>query len=293
VALKATGSRPPVFCLPQASGSTYTYLALARQVDAQWPVLAFQAPGLDDDDAPLETIGDLATRYLTAMLDRQPAGPYHLVGYSAGALIAFEIARHLAEAGQAIALLALIDPPVPAPAPPPAPAELVQLFADQLAATVGVPEITLGPIAEAASDGDWDTEVLAPMLAVLQRDGLVPAGLGLPFLRRRLAVFSATARAMAAYEPASRFSGRMTLIRAAGSPDSRPFWREWAASLDDVVIPGDHFTIWHQPNVATLTSVLRQRLDRVTGLSGMGEARGGPGLPGADRRAPSAPGAKT
>jgi len=117
---------------------------------------------------------------------------------------------------------------------------------------------------DATTDGDGlDPDALARLLVGLQQRGLVPAGLGTAFLRRRLAVYSANARALAAYHPPAPFAGRITLIRAAQSPesaDSRMFWEQWAAGLDDVVVPGDHFTIWHEPNVATLASALRQHL---------------------------------
>jgi amino acid adenylation domain-containing protein len=263
VPLKATGSRSPLFCLPQASGSAYSYLALARRVDAEQPVLAFEPPGLADDTAaPLESIDDLAVHYLAEVAERQPGGPYHLAGYSMGALVAFEMARRLADAGHKVAMLALIDPPTPPLTPAPSPAQLVSLFAEDLAFAAGVPEIPLGSITgRVQPDGSLDADSLAELLTVLQQAGLLPDGLSPEFLRRRLAVYAASARAMAAYQPAAPSSGRITLIRAERSPDTRAYWRAWAAGLDDAVVPGNHFTIWHEPNVATLASVLRRRLE--------------------------------
>jgi thioesterase domain-containing protein len=66
---------------------------------------------------------------------------------------------------------------------------------------------------------------------------------------------------MAAYQPAAPSSGRIALIRAEQSPDTRAYWQAWAAGLDDAVVPGNHFTIWHEPNVAALASVLRRLLE--------------------------------
>jgi amino acid adenylation domain-containing protein len=276
VPLKATGSRPPLFCLPQVSGSPYTYLAITRRIGAEQPVLAFEAPGLEDDTVPLDTVEGLAAHYLTALLDHRPQGPYQLVGYSMGALVAFDMALRLTKDGHSVAL-ALIDPSIPGPAAAIPPSQILQSFTDNLAAMAGAPAPSLAETAgtaqtasasseattygEATTDGDGlDPDALARLLVDLRQRGLVPAGLSAAFLRRRLAVYSANARALAAYQPPSPFDGRITLIRAAQSPDSGTFWAHWAVGLDDVVVPGDHFTIWHEPNVATLAGALRQHL---------------------------------
>jgi pristinamycin I synthase-3/4 len=53
-----------------------------------------------------------------------PHGPYHLLGWSAGGLIAHEIAVRLQAAGEQVGLLAVLDgyPLAGLPAPPPVPA---------------------------------------------------------------------------------------------------------------------------------------------------------------------------
>ncbi|MEI9992983.1 MAG: thioesterase domain-containing protein [Rhizomicrobium sp.] len=51
--------------------------------------------------------------YLAALRAAQPSGPYRLAGYSAGCVIAFEIAARLEEAGEAVESLVLIDPVAP------------------------------------------------------------------------------------------------------------------------------------------------------------------------------------
>jgi thioesterase domain-containing protein len=51
----------------------------------------------------------VASNYLKQIRDVQPFGPYHLAGHSSGGVIVFEVACQLAEQGEAVALLALLD----------------------------------------------------------------------------------------------------------------------------------------------------------------------------------------
>jgi pimeloyl-ACP methyl ester carboxylesterase len=52
---------------------------------------------------------DLAADYVAAVREIQPQGPYQLGGWSAGGLIALEMAQQLRDQGQQIELLALLD----------------------------------------------------------------------------------------------------------------------------------------------------------------------------------------
>ncbi len=53
----------------------------------------------------------MARERLPLILQRQPSGPYRIGGYCNGALVAFEAARLLIEAGHSVEIVALIDPP--------------------------------------------------------------------------------------------------------------------------------------------------------------------------------------
>src|SRR5207248_1548705 len=52
--------------------------------------------------------------YVEAIRSVQTEGPYYLGGYSAGGLIAFEMARQLHASGSEIALVAIVDGNAPA-----------------------------------------------------------------------------------------------------------------------------------------------------------------------------------
>jgi thioesterase domain-containing protein len=54
-------------------------------------------------------VATMAERSCLAIRQLQPRGPYHLVGYSFGGLIALEVARLLRESGEEVAFLGMID----------------------------------------------------------------------------------------------------------------------------------------------------------------------------------------
>jgi thioesterase domain-containing protein len=58
----------------------------------------------------------VAARHVTALRSVQAHGPYHLAGHSFGGLVAFEIAHQLCDAGERVALLAILDSFAPDPA---------------------------------------------------------------------------------------------------------------------------------------------------------------------------------
>ncbi|MFI0263704.1 alpha/beta fold hydrolase [Streptomyces sp. NPDC017056] len=55
------------------------------------------------------TVADMAADYLEQIRTVQPAGPYHLLGWSFGGAVAHAMATRLQEQGEQVALLALLD----------------------------------------------------------------------------------------------------------------------------------------------------------------------------------------
>lgn len=112
VPLKPEGQRPPLFAVPGHNGDVFCYVALARHMSADQPLLGVQPPGLDGRK-PLQTVYALAAYAVDQIRQFRPQGPYLLAGYCAGGTVAFEIATQLAEQGQEVALLALFGSPFP------------------------------------------------------------------------------------------------------------------------------------------------------------------------------------
>src|SRR5690606_19625686 len=68
-----------------------------------------QSPALSEPDYLPRSLEEMAARCLAEIRSVQPFGPYHLVGWSLGGLLAHAVAVALQEAGEEVAVLALLD----------------------------------------------------------------------------------------------------------------------------------------------------------------------------------------
>ncbi|MGH8547084.1 MAG: type I polyketide synthase, partial [Methylococcales bacterium] len=101
----------PIFLVHPIDGHVLIFRDLARALDSERPVYAFQAPGLVGETDPLLCIEAMATHYIDALRTLQAQGPYLLGGTSFGGVVAFEMAQQLRARGQRLDLLFLIDAP--------------------------------------------------------------------------------------------------------------------------------------------------------------------------------------
>ncbi|MFD0279799.1 amino acid adenylation domain-containing protein, partial [Kitasatospora sp. NPDC127111] len=108
--LRTGGDRHPLFCVHGAGGLSWPYSSLLKHIGAEYPVYGLQARGLDGTDERIaRSVEEMAADYVEQIRSVQPAGPYHLVGWSFGGIVAHEVAVRLAEAGERVALLANLD----------------------------------------------------------------------------------------------------------------------------------------------------------------------------------------
>ncbi len=109
VPIRLGGGERPIFWVPPAAGSPLPYLELARRLPPELPSWGLQAPGLADDEPPLTHTPALAARFVAAIKELEPRGPYRLAGWSFGAVLTWQMARELAAQGDEVELLALLD----------------------------------------------------------------------------------------------------------------------------------------------------------------------------------------
>jgi amino acid adenylation domain-containing protein len=109
VLIQPGGLQPPLFCIHPIGGNILEYYALANYLDREQPIYGLQSQGLDGKQQPFRRVEEMASHYLSEIRTVQPHGPYFLLGYSFGGLVAFEMARQLAAAGEKTQMLALID----------------------------------------------------------------------------------------------------------------------------------------------------------------------------------------
>lgn len=107
--LRPEGTRKPLFCLHPSMGLSWSYAALVPYLPADLPVYGVQARGLAGPEELPHSIEEMAADYADEIRTVQPQGPYHLLGWSFGGMIAQAIACRLEELGEEVALLALLD----------------------------------------------------------------------------------------------------------------------------------------------------------------------------------------
>ena len=107
VAIRKGGRRRPLVFLHEPSGEVLSYGRLARHIDDEVGLYGIRA----DRDAVTAGVSYEALGASYAQIIRQalPSGPYRLAGWSAGGVLAYEVARQLARSGDSVEFVGLID----------------------------------------------------------------------------------------------------------------------------------------------------------------------------------------
>ncbi|HEY9345887.1 MAG TPA: amino acid adenylation domain-containing protein, partial [Inquilinus sp.] len=107
--LRLRGTRPPLFCIHPGGGLAWPYAGLLRHLPADQPVYGLQSRDLNDPTHHSADIDAMAADYLDQIRTVQAKGPYHLLGWSLGGLLAHAIATKLQDQHEMVALLAILD----------------------------------------------------------------------------------------------------------------------------------------------------------------------------------------
>ncbi|WP_435592527.1 amino acid adenylation domain-containing protein [Nocardia sp. bgisy118] len=107
--IRPGGDAPALFCIHPSSGMSWTYLGLAEALAPGRPIYGLQAPDLSGREPSVRSIEEFADRYVREIRAVQPEGPYHLLGWSFGGLIAHAMATRLEQEGASVGVLALLD----------------------------------------------------------------------------------------------------------------------------------------------------------------------------------------
>lgn len=251
-------ARPPFFCVHAIGGAVLSYRDLALALGGEQPFYGIQAPGLAGGEA-IDDIPAMAARYAAAVEAAAPHGPYLLGGWSFGGVVAFEMARQMRRRGRPVALVALLDSWPPALVPLPVREDdVVRLYLYDQAGLQGLDASWLAaepPGMDEAAALDW-------LLARAHENGLLKASLRPEQIRPLLDVYSANARASAAYRPQPG-GGPLTLFRPGHSPEPT---NGWSALADEPVevyeMAADHYSMLAPPAVAGLADLLRSCIER-------------------------------
>jgi thioesterase domain-containing protein len=258
VTFRSAGTMPPLFCICSSGGDVSDFRDLAQILPVDQPVYGFGVPPSESRGDGFPSVQQLAAIYVAKLRSLQPHGPYQLCGHSFGGVVAYEMAALLAKAGEPIGLVALIDTLHPAFRRNMSTAERLRFrsawFTNRIAKYLG--NLRRGRIDRVT--GDALHFILSrckhalPKIAhrVFGRSG---GPLPVAINTDEMVLLSAWHR----YQP-NTYGGRVVLLKAADRApeydrDRTLGWAQYASGGIDVhVVPGNHLSIMHLPDLLTL-----------------------------------------
>jgi nonribosomal peptide synthetase DhbF len=234
--IRPTGSKRPLFCIHDAGGFSWPYSKLIRHIPSEHPIYGLQARNLTQRARRPRSIDEIAEDYIGIIRKIQPSGPYNLLGWSFGGLVAHAIATQFQEAGEKVAMLALLD---------------------------SYPMNQQGALA--SLDDDNENLAINPimnLLDVLRREGL--STLKEHHYEAIMDTFKNNTRLARTFEP-RRFDGAMTLFVATVS-EAKPPIESWRPHISGEVrvhpIDCAHDNMMDPGPAARIGTVLAGELDK-------------------------------
>ena len=256
-----TGKPPFVLVDGDFWGGGFYARKLAAELGPDYPFYNFHAHGCYTDKVP-SSIEAMAAEYRQLLAAAGVRGPFRLGGHCNGAVIAWELARQLMEAGERVELVAMI--------------EAITLNARPSMRAIA--RALSKPVRGSAMGFLWQAWRAEQFFE--RKVASIANGDDVALLTRRLSVLDPAAaarsveyrRAMASYVPPKLDVGVLYLL-ARSHATSRVFsaepWRRLTPRLEVAIVPGEHLTCI-TTHVDTLAQRLRQglvALDDGDGLS--------------------------
>lgn len=265
VPIKPTGSKTPVYFIHGDGLNVLNFSSLAAAMDKDQPVYGIQAIGLDGIDEPLDDLEKIASEYLKEVLEQNPNGPYNLAGYSFGGYVGIEMRKQLLAMGRKVNVLAVFDTN----------SENVDYikgvkrnFSKKVVRQVPkfffiAKTFAQQPKATLQYQGAYFTKKLKGLTS---KAGITKKPVLTPYFANlnRIAEKHFIAFKNYNFQP---FDDVLHLFKAKKRmyfvDDFKSLgWQKWAKKGVKVYeVPGDHKTIFEQPNVAALAEKLQQVLD--------------------------------
>jgi thioesterase domain-containing protein len=98
-----------LFFIHDGSGEVEGYVEFCQNLTCNFNCWGIRARGIIETGPQNVTIGGIAENYILKIKQVQSHGPYNIAGWSMGGTIAFEIARQMELANEAIGFIALMD----------------------------------------------------------------------------------------------------------------------------------------------------------------------------------------
>ena len=258
-------SSPPIFCIHPSGGDVAAYAALARELGPSHQVVAVQSRVWARGEVEHATLDEMADSYVEAIRRHRGTGPYRLLGWSMGGVLAHAIAARMEAAGDDVELVALWDAHL-------TDQNEARTRADPLAALA----VAFGSVLPLAIERHADElRAFLPVLAAapmdervahaarwLQERDLLPADLHLDDVRKRVELSLMHDGLLDRHRPrAVRAPLHVWWASASmqgGAPPSD--WSRLGGATTVHVVDGDHFSLVRGPTLAALARALDELL---------------------------------
>ena len=271
VPLRPDGEKRPLFLVHDVSGEVTYGLPLSRHIDDTIPV--YGLPGSSLAETPPRTVHAQAQRLVRMIRAVQPAGPYHIAGWSLGGILAYEAATQLLGEDETVAFLGLMDTAIGAGKNRDLPEEDCAAFL-AMARDAGMDHELLAELENLSGGADFGM-----LLKKLQEERFIPKLLNEAEIRRYLLRVRAYYAASRDYYPQPiptpvHYFRAMDASNGCENPLSG-----WAMVLPEkririVPVPGNHQTMMALPHIETLGRSLSDAI-REAGTSQITSSRNG------------------
>jgi thioesterase domain-containing protein len=249
-----SGVAERVLYLPHAIGGTVGFFRpVARRLADVRSVVGLVCHGISPGNEADRTIGEMAQRYVEAIVAHRPEGPYELVGYSMGGFTAVEVAHRLRATGREVDLVGLLDVPPPGGRMPRV------TTADAL----GLVSRAIGFDPPFVGDPGRSRELLfGDFLAEAVERAILRPEFRTEDLARMVDIYEVNARAMYDYRPAP-YPGDLHCLFTSAERAERfgAGWREYAHGTVHVdQFDADHFALMHEQHAEQVAGTIRSWL---------------------------------
>ncbi|MGZ4113054.1 MAG: thioesterase domain-containing protein, partial [Tumebacillaceae bacterium] len=256
--------KPPLFLVHPGWGGVLCYATLASLLGEQETVYGVQAVGYETDEPALNSIHEMAERYVEDIMRVAPNGPYRLGGWSMGGLIAVEMARRLEQRGAQVEFVTLIDTPFlgdveeELPFDPEDAQAVLRSFA-----SIQLPDVDPCELEGVTGEVAYEYLLQAGKVA-----NVYPPGATVEHVKRDLKIYLAHGTATSRYTCTEPIQADLYLFHVTHVDDhvqhrlvTPDEWRPYTTgTLTATTIPGHHLNAVYPPNVAELATKIRNTL---------------------------------
>lgn len=273
------GPGTPLYCVHPVGGHVNVYRSLAQRLAGVGPVFGVQSPEVAGMQEPPPSIEAMARAYGAAIRAAQPQGPYRLLGWSTGGLMAMAVARYLQMHGGEVDYLGLVDSRSTFVDAEPTSARLTDEAAWLELRGAGYEWTGRAGTSSASSVGDWLAQDFETAAATAERWGLQPALTAEAFehLCRQVAITRHHLRLFAQHRPAA-VGAPTQVFHAAGIHTAGRPAATWPQAAQTVAVEADHYALLSPPHVdgiaAAIAAFLRSPASGRTAASTADDAEG-------------------